>query len=145
MILLPFLMASVIVVPVGHSFLCTPTRVWDGDGPIWCAEGPRVRLAAIGVRELDGSCRRYQLCPAMSGIEARDVLVRMLGGARGIASTGHIIVRGPVMTCRSRGDGKGNRTAATCTVPGLGDLSCALVRAKAALPWRAFGGARVCR
>lgn len=133
------------IIPAGQAFTCTPVRVWDGDGPIWCAEGPRVRLAAIGVREIDGSCRRHQPCPAMSGVAAREVLVRLLGGARGVASTGHIIVRGPTMACRSRGDGKGNRTAATCTVPGLGDLSCAMVKAKAALPWPAFGGDRVCR
>lgn len=136
---------AIAIVPAGQSFPCTPIRVWDGDGPIWCAEGPRVRLAAIGVRELDGSCRRYQPCPAMAGVAARDVLVRLLGGARGMTPSGHILVRGPAMACRSRGDGKGNRTAATCTVPGLGDLSCAMVQAKAALPWRWFGGWRVCR
>lgn len=34
----------------GTSFTCTPTRVWDGDGPIWCAEGPKIRLAGIAAR-----------------------------------------------------------------------------------------------
>ncbi len=26
------------VVPTGQSFTCTPVAVWDGDGPVWCAE-----------------------------------------------------------------------------------------------------------
>lgn len=44
--------------PAGVSFSCTPIAVWDGDGPIWCAEGPRIRLAGVAAREIDGSCRR---------------------------------------------------------------------------------------
>ena len=39
------LLLAVTVVPAGEEFTCTPTRVWDGDGPVWCAEGPRIRLA----------------------------------------------------------------------------------------------------
>jgi endonuclease YncB( thermonuclease family) len=37
----------------GQHFTCTPTRVWDGHGPIWCAEGPRIRLAGIAASEID--------------------------------------------------------------------------------------------
>ena len=52
--------ASPQVVPAGQSFQCTPTLVWDGDGPIWCAEGPRIRIAGVAAREIDGSCRPGQ-------------------------------------------------------------------------------------
>lgn len=52
------------VVAAGHSFTCTPTRVWDGDGPIWCAEGQRIRLAGIAAREIDGSCASVSLVRA---------------------------------------------------------------------------------
>ena len=52
-ILIGLLLAAV---PAGQSFTCTPTAVWDGDGPIWCAEGPKVRLAGISAREIDGTC-----------------------------------------------------------------------------------------
>lgn len=48
----------------GDTFTCTPIPVWDGDGPIWCAEGPKIRLAGIAARELDGSCRPAHPCPA---------------------------------------------------------------------------------
>lgn len=73
------------IVAAGVSFSCTPTRVWDGDGPIWCAEGPRVRVAGIAARESDDSCRSNQPCPSMSAKDSRDGLVRLLGGARGTA------------------------------------------------------------
>lgn len=39
MILLIAFAASVVAVPIGGGFVCTPTAVWDGDGPIWCGEG----------------------------------------------------------------------------------------------------------
>lgn len=32
------------IVASGTIFTCTPMAVWDGDGPIWCAEAPRIRL-----------------------------------------------------------------------------------------------------
>ena len=44
-------------VPEGSTFACTATAVWDGDGPIWCEEGPRIRLRGIAAREIDGTCR----------------------------------------------------------------------------------------
>src|SRR5690348_3051049 len=77
------------VVARGHAFTCTPTLVWDGDGPVWCAEGPEVRIAGVAAREIDGSCRPYQPCPAVSGVQARDRLVRIFGGARDTTTDGH--------------------------------------------------------
>src|SRR3546814_10585011 len=50
------------IVAAGLIFLCTPTLVADGDGPVWCAEGPRIRIAGIAARELDGTCRRGHPC-----------------------------------------------------------------------------------
>ncbi len=44
-------------VSAGARFSCTPIKVYDGDGPIWCAEGLRVRLAGIAAREMSGECR----------------------------------------------------------------------------------------
>lgn len=115
-------------------FACTPVAVWDGDGPIWCAEGPKVRLAGIAARELDGSCRPGHPCPRASGVAARDSLVRLLGGARGRGKRGHILVRAPRMRCEPTGRTYG-RIAARCRMPGVGDLGAAQVRAGVALPW----------
>src|SRR3546814_10799127 len=90
--MLAVFLLAVAVVPSGQSFICTPVRVWDGDGPIWCRVGPRIRLAGIAAREIDGSCRRGHPCPGASGIAARDTLVRVLGGARGRTGTGEHLV-----------------------------------------------------
>ena len=123
------------VVAAGRTFTCTPTAVWDGDGPIWCAEGPKIRIAGVAAREIDESCRPAQPCPPVSGAEARDRLVRLLGGPRGKLPTGHIRVQAPAMTCLSEGNGKGDRTAAWCRSPAAGDLSCAVVAAGGAVRW----------
>jgi endonuclease YncB( thermonuclease family) len=133
------------IVAAGVQFPCTPTRVWDGDGPIWCAEGPRIRLEGIAAREIDESCRPHHPCPQASGRRARDTLVRLLGGSRGEVSTGHVLVRAPTMSCRSDGSARGSRTAAWCNLPGTGDLSCAMVRSGTVLRWSRYSGDEVCR
>lgn len=123
------------VVPAGQRFQCTPTLVWDGDGPVFCAEGPKLRIAGVAAREIDGSCRTNQPCPPVSGTVARDRLVRILGGARGITADGHVVVRAATMTCMSDGSAGGARTAAWCTSPAFGDLSCAVVASGGAVRW----------
>src|SRR3546814_4412002 len=105
-----FLLAS--VVPAGQSFTCTPVAVWDGDGPIWCAEGPHVRLSGVAAREMNGSCSSAHPCPDADPVAARDHLVGLLGTPQGRNRTGHILVRGPAMRCLSRGGAGGTRTAA---------------------------------
>lgn len=122
----------------GIAFSCTAVAVWDGDGPIWCAEGPRIRLAGVAAREIDNSCRPSHPCPGASGIVARDTLVGLLGGARGTLATGHIKVSAVRLTCISEGDGRGGRTAAWCVAPRVGDLSCALVGSGVALRWARY-------
>lgn len=129
----------------GTTFTCTPTRIWDGDGPIWCAEGPKIRLAGIAAREIDETCRRGHPCPTARGVDARDHLVRLLGGARGTARTGHVLVRGPALQCQSEGSGKGERTAAWCRTTGGADLSCAMVAGGYALRWATYDHRGRCR
>lgn len=133
------------VVAAGVSFTCTPTRVWDGDGPIWCAEGPKVRLAGIAAREIDGTCRGNQPCPNAGAEEARDALARLVGKPIGKSREGHVLVSGPPLRCVSLGNGKGARTAAWCGTAAGVDLSCAMVRNGMALRWKRYQGDRVCR
>ena len=133
--MLTFFAAAISIVPSGETFACTPVRVWDGDGPVWCAEGPHVRLAGIAAREMDGTCRSNQPCPDADPKVARDALVALVGIATGQSSEGHIIVQGPTLQCQSVGDGRGNRTAAWCNSPRAGDLSCRMVAGGWALQW----------
>ena len=135
------------IVASGQTFTCTPTAVWDGDAPFWCAEGPKIRLAGIAAREIDETCKPGHPCPKASGRAARDHLVKLLGGSKGVASTGHIQVktRRP-LRCLSDGSGKGSRTAAWCSAEGVGDLSCAMVRSGHALRWAQYDVRRgLCR
>ena len=133
------------IVASGQTFTCTPTHIWDGDGPVWCAEGPHLRIAGIAAREMDGTCRTNQPCPAASAIEARDALVQLMGGARGTISTGHVVVMGPRLTCRSEGGAGGNRTAAWCRLPSGADLSCAMIKTGTVLRWDRYWKGPACR
>jgi endonuclease YncB( thermonuclease family) len=138
------LLLAVSVVPAGQEFTCTPVRVWDGDGPVWCAEGPRIRLAGIAAREIDDSCRANQPCPDTSAVEARDALVKLIGVPTGRSMEGHVLVKGPSMRCTSVGDGVGSRTAAWCVSPEGGDVSCAMVKGAWALKWDRYWKAHEC-
>lgn len=116
------------------GFVCTPTAVWDGDGPIWCDEGPRIRLAGIAARETDGSCRPGHPCPSASAEEARSALVDLLGGDKGRLSTGHIRVEHAPLQCDAVGESY-HRVVATCELPDGRDLSAEMVRSGTVLPW----------
>jgi hypothetical protein len=132
------------IVPAGETFRCTPVAVYDGDGPVWCAEGPRIRIAGVAAREMDGTCRPNQPCPAVGAVDARDRLVRLFGGPRGSLPEGHLKEQSATMTCRSDGSAGGSRTAAWCTSPVFGDLSCAAVRAGGTVRWARFWGNHRC-
>jgi len=127
--------AGVAIVPRGRHFACTPTRVWDGDGPLWCAEGPHLRLAGIAAREMDGTCRSNQPCPTATATAARDRLVALVGTPRGVDRTGHVLVHGRTLSCLSTGSAGGKRTAAWCTSATAGDLSCAMLGTGTVLRW----------
>ncbi len=131
------------VIAAGIAFTCTPTHVWDGDGPIWCAKGPKIRLSGIAARERDDTCRPHHPCPHIAGLAARDRLVDLIGRKTGVAPTGHILVEGEPLRCRSDGSGKGERTAAWCSNKHAGDLSRAMVASGHALKWDQYwpGGA----
>jgi endonuclease YncB( thermonuclease family) len=135
---------GVAIVPAGERFACTPEKVWDGDGPIHCAEGPKVRLAGIAAREMDGSCSPGHPCPEATAEAARDSLAAMLGRSTGRASTGHLLVEGPTLECLSQGSAKGSRTAAWCTSPTAGDLSCAMVASGTVAKWERHWRGRSC-
>lgn len=131
-------------VPAGTAFDCTPTAVWDGDGPVWCAEGPKIRLSGIAAREVDGSCLPDHPCGRTGAIESRDALVRLLGRPTGVGRHGHVLVEGPALRCVSTGPAGGARTGAWCVSPTAGDVSCAMIRGGWAARWDRYWGRRQC-
>lgn len=112
-------------------FTCTATRVHDGDGPIWCAEGQKVRLTAIAARELDETCSAGHPCPAASGSSAQRELERLAGGQ--------------VLTCEPTGTSYGRVTAWCWRQDGV-ELNCAMVENGYALRWERYDpNGRLCR
>lgn len=116
------------------AFLCTPIAVWDGDGPIWCEEGPKIRIAAIAAREMDGTCRPGHPCPRASGEAARDALVALLGRPTGRWETGHITIDAATIRCSSSGRSY-DRVVASCTLADGRDLGRAMIATGTVLPW----------
>ena len=109
----------------GNQFPCTVQSVYDGDGPINCAETDaagkqvRVRLRGIEAREADNSCRYENLCPAASGAEAKAQLTRLAVGR---------------LECTSFGPSY-NNVDASCRNPSGQDISCEMLRSGAAVRW----------
>ena len=95
------LILAAAIVPAGHTFECTPIRVWDGDGPVWCAEGPRIRVSGVAARETDGSCRPGHPCPDADPETAKATLVDLVGNKVATSREGHALVEGPTMRCVS--------------------------------------------
>lgn len=132
-------------IPAGGTFTCTPTRVWDGDGPIWCAEGPRIRLAGIAAREMDGTCSPGHPCPAATAEAARDGLARLVGSLIGRSREGHVLVRGLPLTCVSTGSAGHARVGAWCVTSRGIDLSCQMVKLGLAAKWDRYWRSKRCR
>lgn len=128
----------------GSSFTCSPLKLWDADGPLHCAEGPRVRLAGIAARELDGSCRSNHPCPAADPVAARDHLASLLGEVVGQSEQGHLLIRGAPLSCVSNGSAGGGRVGAWCSSPTVGDLSCRMVADGMAARWDRYWRGHQC-
>src|SRR3546814_5151165 len=60
----------------------------------------------------------------------------IVGKPTGTSRDGHVFVSGPTLSCLSEGSAGGTRTAAWCTSPIEGDVSCAMVATGTVLRWR---------
>lgn len=128
--------------PEPIAFNCNAISVWDGDGPVTCADGRKVRLAGVNAREIDGSCRKGHPCPDPSGIASRGALVALLGGSKGVTPDGHIRVEAR-LRCEVTGFSYGRVTAFCRNARGI-DLSCALVANGHAAIWQRHWGKHRC-
>lgn len=116
---------------------CTAVAVYDGDGPVWCEEGWKLRISGIAAREIDETCKPGHPCPDASGASARDALVHLLGGGTGRLATGHVTIRPIALACEMTGRSH-DRLTAWCTLPDGRDLSCAMVATGTAVRWDKF-------
>lgn len=120
------------------AFVCTPVAIWDSDGHLWCAEGPRIRIAGVAGRELDGSCRSNQPCPALDPLTARLRVIRAIGGrVTGTMPTKHLRIVAPAMRCVGY-EMSHTRVVASCTLASGADLRCSLLKAGAVVEWASY-------
>jgi endonuclease YncB( thermonuclease family) len=101
---------------------CLVVAVTDAD-TIRCADGTRIRIAAINAREKDGSCIRNAPCPAMRHEQAKPIVERMTVGR--------------TLRCVPVGVSY-RRVVADCRLPDGRSLSCSIVAARAASWWASF-------
>ena len=123
-----FVFSAVFMWPIegqaqGETFRCKVTGVHDGDGPIYCAEGMKIRLTAVAARELDGSCSPGHPCPSASAEAATEELKRL--------------AIGQTLACEATGTSYGRVTAWCWRADGR-EINCAMVRSGKAEYWRKF-------
>lgn len=109
-------------------FLCVVLSVHDGDGPIRCATGEKIRVAGIQAPDFERAepCRLSRpgyVCDDARAQRSQRIAANMLVGR--------------TLSCRSV-DKSWGRTVAICALPGGRDLSCALIAAGAAVRWDSY-------
>ena len=110
------------------AFPCTVSRVHDGDGPLWCSNGIKVRIAGVQAPDFESAepCRRHDTsranytCDDASADRSRRIVER--------------IVLHRTMICQPMGMSY-KRVVARCTLADGRSLSCAAIAAGAAARW----------
>lgn len=109
-------------------FVCAVVRVHDGDGPLWCANGIKVRIAGVQAPDYEDAapCRRDDASRANYTCD------------NGAADRSRQIVERLVLhrsfNCQPMGQSYA-RVVARCTLPDGRSLSCAVIAAGAAVRW----------
>ncbi|WP_203310466.1 thermonuclease family protein [Sphingomonas beigongshangi] len=112
-------------------FVCEVVRVHDGDGPLWCRSGEKVRVAGIQAPDFESAepCHRpaarriAYTCDDVAAERARLIVSRLTLNRRLICQ--------PVGTSYKR-------VVARCTLPDGRSLSCAAIAAGAAVRWNRY-------
>lgn len=105
------------------TFSCRVTGVHDGDGPIYCASGEKVRLTAVAAREINGTCSPGHPCPKASAQEAKAELNRL--------------TRGQTLQCEKTGNSYGRVTAWCWREDGV-EVNCAMIESGRAAYWKKY-------
>lgn len=110
------------------TFTCIVTRVHDGDGPLWCRSGQKIRVAGIQAPDFTSAepCRHPDArrtnytCDDHAAAHAQQIVSDLVLGKR--------------LTCLPMGRSY-QRVVARCTLPDGRSLSCAAIGAGAAVRW----------
>lgn len=110
-------------------FTCEVVKVHDGDGPLWCRSGQRIRIAGIQAPDFESAepCRRAShpayTCDDQAAARSQRIVSRLTLGKR--------------IVCQPQGMSY-SRIVARCTLPDGRSLSCAAIAAGAAVRWDRF-------
>lgn len=109
-------------------FVCQVVKVHDADGPLWCRNGTKVRVAGVQAPDFESSapCRLHDLNYVCDDVKAR--------ASQRIAAR---LTLGKALDCRPVGRSY-QRVVARCTLPDGRSLSCALIAAGAAIRWDSY-------
>lgn len=115
-------------VATGQNFTCDVVRVHDGDGPLTCSSGVKVRIAGVQAPDFEDAepCRTGKaayVCDDRRAREARRITAGLTLGKR--------------LTCTAV-DRSWNRVVARCWLPDNRSLSCAVIANGAAWRWDAY-------
>lgn len=110
------------------TFSCDVVRVHDGDGPLWCRSGEKVRIAGIQAPDFESAepCRRPDA--RRTNYTCDD---RAAARSQRIVSS---LVMGKRLICQPMGKSY-SRIVVRCTLPDGRSLSCAAIAAGAAVRW----------
>lgn len=111
--------------------VCEVVRVHDGDGPLWCRSGVKIRIAGVQAPDFARAApcrrpaaqRRAYVCDDRAARRSRLLVARLTLGKR--------LVCQPV-------DRSYGRVVARCTLPDGRSLSCAAIAAGAAVRWNRY-------
>ena len=110
------------------TFVCHVVRVHDGDGPVWCANGIKVRIAGIQAPDFESAepCRRGRAqytCDDQKARVSQQIVDRL--------------TLNRTLSCQPV-DRSYSRVVARCTLPDGRSLSCAIIAAGAATRWESY-------
>jgi endonuclease YncB( thermonuclease family) len=108
--------------------ICNVVRVHDGDGPLWCRSGEKIRVAGIQAPDFTSAepChrpaaqRRAYNCDDRAAARSE----RIMSG----------LTLGKQLVCQPVGNSY-SRAVARCTLPDGRSLSCAAIAAGGAVRW----------
>lgn len=118
----------IVMMAYAAAFTCDVVRVHDGDGPLWCRNGMKVRVAGIQAPDFESAepCRRQDAsranytCDDGAAERSRRIVERL--------------VLNRTLACQAIGKSY-KRVVARCVLPDGRSLSCATIAAGAAVRW----------